>query len=119
MRSLEDSRKRSKQARRQERDAFGRFCSAAEPAPVTSARWEKLSAVRAPESRARGEKRSAVHTPEASTGGGIAFAADHGAEASAARDRSNAQHSLRATVRCEKKGCLKKRTILALDPASW
>jgi hypothetical protein len=96
MRSPEDSRKRSEQARRQEQDAFGRFCSAIEPAPATSARREKRSAVRA---------------PEASAGRGISFAAHHEAEASAARDRSNAERSLRATVRREKKGCLKKGTI--------
>jgi hypothetical protein len=44
-------------------------------------------------------------------GRGISFAADHGAGASAARDRFNAERSLRATIRSEKKGCLKKRTI--------
>jgi hypothetical protein len=110
MRSPEDSRKRSEQAQRQERDAFGRFCSAVEPAPATSARREKRPAIHAPEASARWEKHSAVRAPEVSVGGEISFAADRGAEASTVRDRSNAECLLRAIVHREKKG-LKKRTI--------
>jgi hypothetical protein len=71
MGSSEDSRKRSEHARRQKRDAYGRFLSAAEPVPEAGARREKKkrsTVVGAPEASARQEKRStAVRAPEAST----------------------------------------------------
>jgi hypothetical protein len=71
MGSQENSRKRSEHARRQKRDAYRRFSSAAEPVPEAGARREKKkrsTAVRAPEASARQEKHSAaVRAPVLST----------------------------------------------------
>jgi hypothetical protein len=100
MRSEEDSRKRSEHARRQVRDAPGRFCSAGEDAPRASAiRRIPSSAKRKPEASAiRRIPSSAKRKPEAST---IPSAADIVPEASAHRDRSASEHALRACKRRE------------------
>jgi hypothetical protein len=71
MGSPEDNRKRSEHARRQKRDAYERFSSAAEPVPEAGACREKKkrsTTVRELEASARQEKRStAIHALEAST----------------------------------------------------
>jgi hypothetical protein len=71
MGSPEDNRKRSEHARRQKRDAYERFSSAAEPVPEAGACREKKkrsTTVRELEASARQEKRSTgIRALEAST----------------------------------------------------
>jgi hypothetical protein len=100
MRSEEDSRKRSEHARRQVRDARGRFCSAGEDAPRASAiRRIPSSAKRKPETSAIPRiPSSAKRKPEASA---IPSTADTAPEASARRDRSTSERVLRACRRRE------------------
>jgi hypothetical protein len=103
MGSQENSRKRSEHARRQKRDAYRRFSSAAEPVPEAGARREKKkrsTAVRAPEASARQEKRStAVRAPEASARQEKRSAAVRAPVLSTAA----AERSMRASDRREKK----------------
>jgi hypothetical protein len=100
MRLEEDNCKRSEHARRQVRDARGRFCSADEDAPRANAfRRIPSSAKRKPEASAiRRIPSSAKRKPEASA---IPSAADTAPEASACWDRSASERALRACRRQE------------------
>jgi hypothetical protein len=105
MGSPEDSQKRSEHARRQKRDAYGRFSSTAEPVPEADARREKKkrsTAVRALEANARQEKRSTtVRASEASARQEKCSAAMRAPVLSTAA----AERSMRASDRREKKLC--------------